>query len=272
MGFNDVSFHGSNQFFTPNIDALAYNGIILNNLYVSALCTPSRSALMSGKYATSIGMQHLVVDSDEPWGLPLTEKIMPQYFKDAGYSTSIFGKWHLGFHKKSLLPTNRGFDHFFGYRGPYVDYFQHNLQMVGKNYSKGFDMWDGLRPAYESVGNYSTVLITDKAIDYIEKYTSDKPIFMYLAHEAPHSGNDKQLLQAPQEVIDRFAYISDPNRKIYAAMMSVLDEQIGRLVSALDASGKLANSVIVLQSDNGAATQGFLANSGSNYPLKGVRI
>lgn len=91
MGINDVSFRGSDQYFTPNIDALAYNGIILKNYYVPAMCTPSRSSLMTGKYPTSVGMHHYVIDSDEPWGLPLEEKIMPQYFQDAGYSTSMFG-------------------------------------------------------------------------------------------------------------------------------------------------------------------------------------
>lgn len=138
MGVNDVSFRGSDQFFTPNIDALAYNGVILKNYYVSAMCTPSRAALMTGKYPTTTGMQHFVIAPDEPWGLPLEEKIFPEYFQEAGYSTSIFGKWHLGFHRRAYLPNSRGFDHFFGCRGPYVDYWNHELHMLDRNYSKVF--------------------------------------------------------------------------------------------------------------------------------------
>lgn len=272
MGVNDVSFRGSNQFLTPNIDSLAYNGIILKNYYVPALCTPSRSALMTSKYPSSTGMHHFVIDSDEPWGLPLEEKIMPQYFKEAGYSTSLFGKWHQGFHRRAFLPNNRGFDHFFGFRGPYVDYWQHELHKLDRNYSAGFDMWENARPSYETLGHYSTTLLTDKAIEYVENYDSKDPIFMYLAHEAPHTGNEDDPMQAPQEVIDRFGYIRDPKRRVFAAMMTVLDEQIGRFVAALGQKGILHNSVIVFYSDNGAPSIGLHSNAGSNYPFKGVRI
>lgn len=272
MGFNDLSLRGSNQFFTPNIDALAYNGIILKNYYVPAMCTPSRSALMTGKYPTSTGMHHYVIVPDEPWGLPLYEKIMPQFFKEAGYSTSLFGKWHLGFHRRAYLPNNRGFDHFFGFVGAYVDYWQHKLHMITRNYSSGFDMWQDMEPSYDTVGNYTTRLINDKAIHYLENYdlTSGKPIFMYLAHEAPHTANEDDPMQAPPEVIKRFNYIQDPIRRTLAAMMTVLDEQVGRFVEALDKKGILDNSIIVFYSDNGAPTVGLHANGGSNYPFKGV--
>lgn len=265
-----MSFRGSNQYFTPNIDALAYNGVILKNYYVPALCSPSRSTLMTGRYPTSTGMHHFVIDSDEPWGLPLKEKIMPQYLKEAGYETSIFGKWHLGFHRRAYLPNSRGFDHFFGFRGPYIDYWQHELHKLDRNYSQGFDMWENERASWETRGNYSTILITDKAIDYVEKYDSKQPMFMYMAHEAPHTANEDDPMQAPPEVIDRFNYIEDPKRRVLAAMMTVLDDQIGRFVSALDKKGILHNSVIIFYSDNGAPTVGMHANGGSNYPFKGV--
>ena len=271
MGVNDVSFRGSDQYFTPNIDALAYNGVILKNYYVPAMCTPSRSALMTGKYPTSTGMQHFVIDSDEPWGLPLEEKIMPEYFKDAGYSTAMFGKWHLGFHRRAFLPNRRGFDHSFGYRGPYIDYWQHELHKLDRNYSHGFDMWENNRPSYETLGNYSTILLTDKAINYVENYDLESgPMFMYMAHEAPHTANEDDPMQAPQDVINRFDYIKNPVRKVMAAMMTVLDDQIGRLIQAIDRKGILDNSVILFYSDNGAPTVGMHANAGSNFPFKGV--
>lgn len=94
LGFNDVSFHGSSQIFTPNIDALAFSGTILNRYYVTPICTPSRSALMTGKYPIHTGMQHAVLYGAEPRGLPLTEKILPEYLRQLGYVGILNPKNH----------------------------------------------------------------------------------------------------------------------------------------------------------------------------------
>lgn len=97
------------------------------------MCTPSRSSLMTGKYQSNLGMNHFVIASPQPYGLSRKEKILPQYLKEAGYGTHLIGKWHLGFHKRSYTPTQRGFDSHFGYVGPYIDYYNHSLTFEVSN-------------------------------------------------------------------------------------------------------------------------------------------
>lgn len=123
QGWNDLGFHGSSQIPTPNIDALAYSGIILNRYYVTPICTPSRSALMTGKLPIHTGMQHTVLFGAEPRGLPLHETILPQYLKELGYVNRIVGKWHLGHYKKEYTPLYRGFDSHLGMNSSVSDFY-----------------------------------------------------------------------------------------------------------------------------------------------------
>ncbi|XP_014208813.1 arylsulfatase I-like [Copidosoma floridanum] len=273
MGWNDVSYHGSDQIPTPNIDALAYNGVILNSHYVSAMCTPSRSALLTGKYPIHTGMQHLVILEAEPRGLPLHEKLLPQYLKEAGYSTHAIGKWHQGFHRREYTPTYRGFDTHFGYWNGYQDYYDHEVvSSVGGEPYRGYDMRRNMSVAHDARGKYSTDLFTAEAVKLIDEHdAAGGPMFLYLAHLAPHSGTDREPLQAPDDVVARFSYIRDPERRIYAAMMAKLDESVGEVVAALRRNSMLQNSVVVFMADNGAATQGIHYNRGSNYPLRGIK-
>ena len=189
LGFNDVSFRGSNEIPTPNIDALAFNGAILNRHYTPQLCTPSRSSFMTGKYPYRLGMQHFVVVSDEPWGLGKEEKVLPEYFKDAGYSTAMVGKWHLGFFEENYTPSKRGFDKFFGYLGPYSDYWDYSLKMFNRNYSRGYDMRRNEIVAKDFDPVYATDLFTREAVKVIEEHDKKKPLFMVVNHLAPHAGN-----------------------------------------------------------------------------------
>ncbi|RLU26004.1 hypothetical protein DMN91_002167, partial [Ooceraea biroi] len=126
MDWNDVSFHGSNQISTPNIDVLAYNGI-LNNHYISPLCTPSITSLMTGKYPIRLSMQHGVLLSSEPRRLLMNEKLLWQYLKEAGYKTThIVGKWHSDFYTHEYTSAYRGFDMHFSYWNG-QDYYNHNV-------------------------------------------------------------------------------------------------------------------------------------------------
>ncbi|EAT43411.1 AAEL005134-PB [Aedes aegypti] len=271
MGWNDVGFHGSNQIPTPNIDALAYDGIILNRHYTAPMCTPSRASLMTGKNPINIGMQHYVIVSDEPWGLGLDQKIMPEYFKEAGYRTHLVGKWHLGFSAKQYTPTMRGFDTHVGYLGPYVDYWDYTLKFSPPKSFQGYDMRNNLNVDYDSNGTYATDHFTKAASSIIERHDTKDPLFLVVNHLAPHAANDDDPLQAPEEDIRKFDYISDERRRIYAAMVSKLDDSVGQIFNSLRSKNMLDNSIILFMSDNGAPTAALHANTGSNYPLRGIK-
>lgn len=271
LGWNDVSFHGSNQIPTPNIDALAYNGIILNQHYSQPLCTPSRSALVTGSYPIRIGLNVKPLIAAQPASLPAL-KIMPEYFKDLGYATHLIGKWHLGYQRWNSTPTYRGFDSFFGFYNGFTSYYDYlsTWKLNNKSHS-GFDLRKGTDPAWEFVGQYATDVFTDHGVKLIEKHDPNEPLFMLMSHLAVHSGNEGKLLEAPQETINKFKHISDSNRRTYAAMVSKLDDSVGTIVDSLDKKGMLQNSIIVLLSDNGAPTIGVFQNWGSNYPLRGIK-
>uniref|UniRef100_A0A8D8FHS4 Arylsulfatase B n=1 Tax=Culex pipiens TaxID=7175 RepID=A0A8D8FHS4_CULPI len=271
LGWNDVSFHGSLQIPTPNIDALAYSGIILNRHYAPPLCTPSRASLMTGKHPINIGMQHHVIEVDEPWGLGLDQKLMPEYFREAGYRTRLVGKWHLGFFRKAYTPTMRGFDSHYGYIGPYIDYWDHSLQMSNTS-TRGLDMRRNLQVDYTARGTYATDLFTREAVRLIHDHNQTAaPLFLVVTHLAPHTGNEDDPMQAPEEDVELFSFIKDPKRRVLAAMISKLDDGVGQIVQALKKSGMLNNTVVLFYADNGAPTIGKHSNGGSNFPLRGQK-
>lgn len=213
LGFNDVSFHGSAQIPTPNIDALAYSGIILNRYYVTPICTPSRAALMTGKYPIHTGMQHGVIYGMEPRGLPLHEKLLPQYLNELGYKSHIVGKWHLGHFKQAYTPLYRGFLTHTGYWTGHQDYFDHTAMEHG---TWGLDMRRGLNVARDLHGKYTTDIITEEAVEIIRSHDITKPLHLYLAHVAVHSGNPYNPLPAPDEVVAEMSHIEDYRRRRYA--------------------------------------------------------
>uniref|UniRef100_A0A1B0FLM3 Sulfatase N-terminal domain-containing protein n=1 Tax=Glossina morsitans morsitans TaxID=37546 RepID=A0A1B0FLM3_GLOMM len=262
LGFNDLSFRGSAQIPTPNIDALAFSGIILNRYYVNPICTPSRAALMTGKHPIHTGMQHTVLYGAEPRGLPLTEKLMPQYFNDLGYSSHIAGKWHLGHYKHVYSPLYRGFRSHVGYWTGHHDYFDHTAVES--------QQW-GLNVGYEFHGKYTTDLVTEESIRVITNHNVSEPLFLYVAHAAVHSGNPYNPLSAPDETVAKMQHISDYNRRKYAAMVTKVDESVGRIVQQLQKQQMLNDSIIIFSTDNGGPAEGFNLNHASNWPLRGVK-
>ncbi|KAK6642048.1 hypothetical protein RUM44_013771 [Polyplax serrata] len=268
LGWNDVGFHGSGEIPTPNIDALAYNGLILNNYYVLPVCTPSRSALMTGRHPIHNGMQHRVLFGMETRGLPLSEKLLPEYLQKLGYSTHIVGKWHLGFYRKEYTPTYRGFESHIGFWTGHQDYYDHTAE---EERLWGLDMRQGMYPAWHFHGRYSTHVYTSESVRIIKNYNSTKPLFLYVSHAAVHSGNKYNPLPAPDSTVDKLDYIRNYNRRKFAAMVNELDTSVGKIITALKDAKMLRNSIIVFSTDNGGPANGLNYNAASNWPLRGVK-
>lgn len=236
QGWKDVGYHGS-DIKTPNIDALARGGMRLENFHAQPLCTQTRAALMTGRYPYRTGMQSAVIPSAGKYGLDTDEYTLPQALRDAGYYTAMIGKWHIGHADQKYWPRQRGFDYHYGAVLGEIDYFTHGAH--------GATDWYRNNELVKEEG-YATDLFGDDAVRQIENYDGKKPMFMYLAFTAPHSP-----FQAPQKYLDRNAHIAEPTRRTYAAMITALDDQVGRVVAALKAKGMLENTLIVYQSDNG---------------------
>ena len=209
LGWGDVSYHES-IIPTPNIDRFVNEGLELNRFYSNPICSPTRASLMTGLEAYSVGILRPISNpSTNPTGLPLEYKILPEYFKEAGYQTALVGKWHLGMNSKEYLPGQRGFDTTYGFMNGGIDYFNHTM-------SGRLDWHKNGMPLREE--GYSTDLIANEAIKVIQNKQNNKPLLLYVAFNAPHTP-----IQAPYENIEKFGYIDDPKERIYAANISILD-------------------------------------------------
>ncbi len=235
MGWNDVGYHGS-EIRTPHIDQLAAEGLELDRFYAQPSCSPTRAALLTGKSPQSLGI-YSPFSKLNPTGLPLSEKLMPEYFRDAGYQTFLAGKWHLGFRESAYRPNARGFDHFYGHLTGGIGFWDHV-------HGGGLD-WQRNGETLREEG-YSTHLLSAEINQLITLRDRSKPMFLYAAFNAPHLPNE-----APEEAISQYAHIKDPNRRVHAAMVSELDSAIGQILATLDKQGMLDNTLIWFMSDNG---------------------
>ena len=252
LGFGDVGFHGS-AISTPHIDALASRGVRLEQFYAQPVCSPTRGALLTGRYPIRLGLQVGVV---RPWaehGLPLEERTLANTLGECGYATAICGKWHLGHATRDQLPTRRGFDHQYGHYNGALDYFTHVRD-------GGFDWHEDDKVNHDE--GYTTDLIADKAIAILAGHDPARPLFLYVPFNAPHSP-----MEAPKEWIEEYAQIEDRQRRTYAAMVACLDAAVGRILAALDEHGYARDKTLVLfLSDNGG-----IVRFGSNGPLRGEK-
>ena len=184
MGWKDVGFHGS-DIKTPNLDNLAETGVEFLQFYAQPMCTPTRAALMTGRYPLRYGMQTAVIPSSGLYGLATDEWLLPQALKEVGYDTAMVGKWHIGHAEPEFWPRQRGFDQFYGALVGEIDHFERE--------SHGVEDWYRDNEVVEEEG-YDTTLFGDEAVRLIEEQDQETPLFLYLAFTAPHTP-----YQAPQE-------------------------------------------------------------------------
>ncbi|MBI1336767.1 MAG: sulfatase-like hydrolase/transferase [Phycisphaera sp.] len=249
MGYADAGFMGATDTKTPNLDKLAARGTVLTSFYVLPVCSPTRAALMTGRYATHTGV-YTVVRPHAHWGLPLSERTLANALGDAGYQTAIVGKWHLGEFEEAYRPTHRGFDHQYGLWFGMIDYFTHLRDGV-------LDWHKDDQPCEDR--GYSTTLIGQEACRVIREKSPDKPLFLYVPFNAVHNP-----LQVPDEYMKPFGNLKKP-RQTYAGMLAAMDEQVGHIIDTLAEKNLLDNTLILFSSDNGGPSPGRVTD---NTPLR----
>ena len=237
LGWGDVSYHGS-HIPTPNIDKLAENGMELNRFYSNPVCSPTRASLLTGLHIFNHGVVRPFMNpAAEQTGMPPELKIMPQYFKEAGYQTALSGKWHLGTAKEEFWPTNRGFETSYGHMTGGIGYFDHT--------AAGRLDWHRNESSLREEG-YSTELIANEAINIIKNKDQNRPLFLYVAFNAPHTP-----IEAPLQSIEKFSYLEDERDQVYAANVNALDNEIGKIIKAIEDEDLLEETIILFFSDNG---------------------
>lgn len=252
LGFADVGFHKS-EIQTPNLDALARQSSEIERFHSFPVCSPTRSALMTGRSPMRLGLGFTVIRPWSDYGLPLQEHTIAQTFRAAGYETAMAGKWHLGHGSRKFWPSSRGFDHSYGHFNGAIDYFTHMRD-------GGLD-WHRNGKTLDEPG-YSTELIGAEAVRRIRERNKSKPLFLYVPFNAPHSP-----LQAPPALIDKYAAIKDEKRRTFAAMVDAMDTQVGRIIKAIDDENIASNTIVFFFSDNGGPTQ----SGARNTPLRGAK-
>lgn len=296
LGYGELGCQGNPQIPTPNIDAIANNGVRFTQGYVTApYCSPSRAGLITGRHQVGFGYLDNPVgakNDDPDVGLPLSEMTIAHYLRETGYVTGIFGKWHLGGTAK-YHPLRRGFDEFYGFMHeghfyvppPYYDvvnFFRRRVLPGGRSgrmlsrdrrttysthmkqneppYDANNPVLLGGQPFQEK--EYLTDAITREANMFIRRHV-DKPFFLCLSYNAVHSP-----LQGADRYVHKFRDIKDIQRRIFAAMLGNLDDNLGDVFATLQQTGRIDNTMVFFISDNGGPTRELTS---SNKPLRGEK-
>jgi arylsulfatase A-like enzyme len=290
LGYGDTSVYGSKVIKTPNIDALAASGVRFTSGYVThPVCAPSRAALLTGRYQQRFGYEFNPVGRDRASGLSRSETALGQIMKSAGYRTALVGKWHLG-QAPGYHPVDRGFDEFFGMTGGASSFMTEPQPgdeahtPPGSEGSERVTATDPLPPTATlrdrvqyarsrspitrgrevvAVDEYLTEAFSEEAVRFIGD-NRERPFFLYLAYNAPHTP-----LQATKLYVDRYRHVEDKGTRVYAAMVSALDDGVGAIRAKLKAENLERDTLIVFLSDNGCAA--YILGACSNAPLAGFK-
>jgi arylsulfatase A-like enzyme len=260
VGYAEYGFQGSKDIPTPHIDSIANGGVKFTQGYVSGpYCSPTRAGLLTGRYQTRFGHEFNeggAAGTAGGFGLPLTEKTMANRMKELGYATCAIGKWHLG-GSPEHLPMKRGFDEFYGTVAN-TPFFNPPNFVDSRVSQEKFPVQDD--------NFYTTDAYRERAVDWIDKHMAahkDQPFFIYFPFNAQHAP-----LQATEKYLSRFPDIADENRKIFAAMMSAMDDAVGAVLDKVREIGQEENTLIFFLADNGGPT---MQTTSKNDPLRGFK-
>ncbi|MGA0608574.1 sulfatase-like hydrolase/transferase [Phenylobacterium sp. VNQ135] len=288
LGYGDLSSYGSKIIRTPNLDALAAEGVRFTQGYVThPVCAPSRAAILTGRYQQRFGFEFNPVGRDRRGGVALSETFIGQVMREAGYRTAMVGKWHLG-QAPGYQPLDRGFDEFFGITAGASSYMidpQPGDEFHTPPGSEGSERASTADPLPKEatprdrmvharrmspvlrgrepveVKGYLTDAFTGDAVRFIGE-NRHRPFFLYLAYNAPHTP-----LQVTAKYAERYRHVPDKGARVYAAMVSALDDGVGAIRAKLKAEGLERNTLVIFVSDNGCAA--YVLGACSNAPLNG---
>jgi arylsulfatase A-like enzyme len=269
-GYGDVSMHAGPHIRTPHIDRIAAEGVRLPQFYAnSSVCSPSRAALMTGRYPDRVGVPGVIrTRAGNSWGYFSQDAVaLPAMLKQVDYDTALIGKWHLGLERENH-PCRRGFDHFHGFLGDMMDDYYTHLR---HNYNY-------MRRDLEEIDprGHATDLFTEWSVEYLRAHRhATQPWFLYLAYNAPHTP-----IQPPQAWVDRVLERepgASPERVSYVALVEHMDHGIGRVLDTLEEVGQRSNTLVIYTSDNGGALRtgahnGLLRGQKGDMYEGGIRV
>lgn len=262
QGSIDVNCYGAKDLITPNLDRLAREGTRFSQFYVGApVCSPSRAALMTGRYPQRAGVPGNVSSQPGHAGLPTEQVTIAEMMKAAGYATGHVGKWHLGYTPETM-PNGQGYDYSFGHMGGCIDNYSHFFYWSGPN---RHDLWQNGEEVWRE-GDFFGDLIVDECKGFIDR-SKEKPFFLYWAINMPH-----YPLQGIKKWREKYKHLASP-RRMYAAFVSTLDEMIGEVVTHLDELGLREDTLIVFLSDHGHSEEVRTFGGGGNPgPYRGHKF